>query len=95
MYIVTSIVTQRACGGADTRMSAHAAYCDQTYGCNVVVLQATGTDLLYRCNVLLRLNTLKELLSQTVYCILVHSIASALSMKYNTDFENSSVYISL
>ena len=95
MYIVTSIVTQRACGGTDTRMSAHAAYCVQTQGCKVVVLQATGTDLLYRCNVLLRLNTLKELLVQKVYCILVHSIVSALCMKYSTDSENLSVYISL
>ena len=30
---------------ADTRMFAHAAYCVRTYGCDVVVLQATYTDI--------------------------------------------------
>ena len=29
---------------ADTRMFVRAVYCVQTYGCNVVVFQATGTD---------------------------------------------------
>ena len=31
----------------DTRMFAHAAYCVQTYDCNVVILQATDPDIFF------------------------------------------------
>ena len=66
---------------------AHAVYCVHTYGCNGVVLQATDTDILYQCNVLLCSNILKDLLHQKVNCIPVHSIVS--------DSENLRVYKSL
>ena len=52
-----------------------------------IVPQATGTYILYQCNVLLRLNILKELLVQKINCIPVHSIVS--------DSDNLRVYKSL
>lgn len=71
---------------ADTRMFAHAAYCVQHYDCDVVVFQATDTDIfvnaMYYCT---RIPTLKELWVQKDKCIPVHEIVSALSRKYNSD----------
>ena len=60
---------------------------------HMVAMVATYTDLC-QCNVLLRSNTLRELLVKKVNCIPVHSIESALCMKYETVSKNLRVYIS-
>ena len=50
---------------------------------------------LCQCNVLLRSNTLKDLLVLKVNCIPVNGIVSALCMKYDAHSKNLRVYISL